>query len=231
MRITRISGIELSSACNLACSYCINPDLMTHPSRNAGIMSEEVFAQTLVLLGKTCKAGTQQEVWLNGNGEPLLDPDVVDRVRRTKEVIGHHGQVMMCSNGLPLSYSLALKLKEAGLDRLDISVHSPTHARAAIDIIKTVKIPCRLATGSVMEPHNWAGQIKRALVNHQPKLACAHLIEGRGYVQSEGVVSTCCLDYRHLGIIGSVFDSDILEREVKPYELCDSCHQYIPNRG
>ncbi len=56
-------------------------------------------------------------------------------------------------------------------------------------------------------------------------MQCDPLIDGRAYVQSEGDVVPCCYDYRNLGRIGHVFDQDILERELKPFALCETCHQ------
>ena len=45
-----ITTIELSSACNLKCLYCINRLLVKHPKRNAGIMTDGTFEKTMDLV-------------------------------------------------------------------------------------------------------------------------------------------------------------------------------------
>jgi len=62
-----------------------------------------------------------------------------------------------------------------------------------------------------------------------PKIVCHPLIEGRGYIQADGNITPCCYDYRDLGKYGTVFDKDILQKEIKPFALCKTCHQQIPN--
>jgi len=59
-------------------------------------------------------------------------------------------------------------------------------------------------------------------------MQCDPLIQGMGYISSEGWLTPCCYDYRLLGAYGHVNDKDLLEKEIKPYELCKTCHQAIP---
>ena len=109
MKIQTINTIELTNDCNLRCKYCIQP-LLDEGGRKREIMSDEVFYKSLELLKVLCDRGTQREVNLNGNGESTLDPDLPERIRATKDVVGDRF-VRMCTNGVNMTYSLAHILK------------------------------------------------------------------------------------------------------------------------
>ena len=197
--------------------------------KDKGIMTEVIFNYSLSLLKKLCDRGTQKEINLNGNGESFLDPDLVDRVKMVKDIIGER-EVALCTNGIDgFDTAKIMALKEAGIDRLDLSVHNAFAARKAVDILYQVQLPCFVNFGAVTQSHNWAGQLEEdRQVKVLPKIKCHPLIEGRGYIQRDGNITPCCYDYRDLGMFGSVIDDDILEKEIKPFELCKTCHQVIP---
>jgi hypothetical protein len=221
-----ITTIELSSKCNLSCLYCVNRKMSPH--RVPSIMSDEVFEASLGWLRRLCDLGTQREVNLNGNGESLLDPQIIERTAAVVKIMGHR-QVSFCTNGLLVTENLLRGLQEAGLRRMDVSAHSAYHARRAFDLMNKVGMGGVLATGAILQPHNWAGQLEPENdVTVRLSIQCDPLIEGRGYVQAEGDVVPCCYDYRSLGRFGHVLDGDLLKREIKPYELCFKCHQRIP---
>jgi hypothetical protein len=222
-----ITTIELSSACNLACKYCVNR-LMKWHDRSPKIMDDITFHASLEWLHRLCDLGTQQEVNLNGNGESLLDPQIVERTAAVIKVMGNR-QVSFCTNGMLVTEDLLRRLQDAGLKRMDVSAHRAYHARRTIDLLNKVGMQGVLATGAIVAPHNWAGQIEpEHSVTVRLKIQCDPLIEGRGYIQAEGDVVPCCYDYRSLGKFGHVYDEDLLKREIKPYSLCFTCHQIIP---
>jgi len=191
-------------------------------------MSDRIFDKTLELLQELCNRGTQMEVNMNGDGEAFLDPQLVKRVKRTKEIMGDR-RVCMCTNGVNMTYEVCKGLKDAGMDQLDLSPHSTVHARKAAQIMLKVGIPGVLNNGPIIYTHNWAGQLEpENQVDCMLKGRCDPLIEGRGYVLTEGNITPCCYDYRNLGVFGSVFDGDILSRPIRPYSLCRTCHQDIP---
>jgi len=223
-----ITTIELSNICNLKCQYCINRLLVKHPSRKPGIMTDWVFDKTLELLQELVNRGTQNEVNMNGDGESFLDPQLIKRVKRTKEVIGSR-HVCMCTNGVNMTYEVCKGLKDAGMDQLDLSPHSVPHARKAAQIMMQVGIPGVINDGIITHSHNWAGQLEpENQIECRVNLLCFPLMEGRGYVLTEGNITPCCYDYRNLGVFGSVFDDDILDHPIRPFELCKTCHQKIP---
>jgi len=223
-----ITTIELSSVCNLACKYCINRLLVKHPDRDAGIMTNSVFERSLHWLKILCDRGTQQEINLNGNGESCLDPDLTERIKRVRAVVDDR-RVCFSTNGVNMTRGLAKDLKDSGIDQIDLSIHSPFHVRRSAYIMHNAGLKGVVNLGAVLYSHNWAGQLEpENSIDVKLKIQCDPLIDGRGYIQSEGNVTPCCYDYRNLGVFGHVFDDDLLKREIKPYELCETCHQTIP---
>ena len=223
-----ITTIELSSVCNLSCLYCVNRLLKDDQSRSPGIMHYQTFDRSLYWLDRLCKQDTQKEVNINGNGESCLDPNLIMRARKVKNVVGNR-PVSFSTNGINMTYEIAKALAGTGIDQIDLSVHSPYHTRKAIQIMQKAGLKVGVNPGAVIMSHNWAGQLEpEHCVDINFNIQCDPLIQGRGYIQSEGNISPCCYDFRNLGTFGHVFDDDLLEKEIKPYELCETCHQTIP---
>ena len=213
-----IASIELTNACNLKCTYCVNR-LMPDNGRKYQILSDFHFDHTINVLSELCNRGTQQEVSMQGNGESFLDPQLFKRIARVKYILGSNRLVFMCSNGEILAgkdgEELAIKLKASGLDRCDLSIHRPDWARKAIQNLYKAGIPCIVNPGAITSPHNWAGQLpeeEQVPITVQG-VPCDPIAEGRGYVQSYGGVSPCCYDYRGWGSIGNIDDDKILDRQ------------------
>lgn len=225
-----ITTIELSSICNLKCLYCINRLMADEPSRRPGLMINDVFKATCDLLQKLCDQGTQREVNLNGNGESLLDWQLIDRIKIIREIMGPDRHIGLSTNGVLINKMIAKELCHSGLTQLDISPHNAYHARRAAYIMHETGMKNGIISlGCICMSHNWAGQLeKEHQINCILNNNCEPLLEGRGYVLSEGNITPCCYDYRNLGVFGTVFDEDILEKQIKPYELCHTCHQVIP---
>ena len=192
-------------------------------------MSDDVFYASLDIVKTLIKRGTQRELNLNGNGESTLDPDLPQRVRAVKDLMKDE-ILQFCTNGVGVTRELLIKLKDAGVDRIDVSPHSAFHARRVVEYLRQLGIPGVVNFGAILDSHNWAGQLPddAALDEVRIELPCHPLIEGRGYIQSEGNITPCCYDFRNLGVFGTVWDIDLLEREIKPFELCETCHQTIP---
>ena len=224
-----ITTIELSSICNLKCKYCVNRLLVKHPARSAGIMSDEIFAKSVIWLKLLCENGTQNEVNINGTGESCLDPNLIKRARIVKDIAGPDRRVGFCTNGLNMTHEMAKGLRDSGIDYVDLSIHSPWHTRKALGILSSVGIFGVVAFGAIVTSHNWAGQLEpENTVDINYKMQCDPLIQGMGYISSEGWLTPCCYDYRLLGAYGHVNDKDLLNKEIKPYKLCKTCHQAIP---
>lgn len=106
--------LSITDRCNLRCVYCMPKGGMTFFPRDQVLSQDEIIqlVKNFVALGIT-------KVRLTG-GEPLVRRDVVEIVRRIHE-IPEIEDISMTTNGLYLSRK-AHELREAGLDRLNISL-------------------------------------------------------------------------------------------------------------
>jgi cyclic pyranopterin phosphate synthase len=106
--------ISLTDRCNLRCVYCMPASGMHFMPRPELLTSEE-----LVLVVRAAAKAGFRKIRLTG-GEPSLRPDLIELVRAIKSVPGIE-HMAMTTNGLRL-HKTAAALKEAGLDRLNISI-------------------------------------------------------------------------------------------------------------
>lgn len=72
---------------------------------------------------------------------------------------------------------------------------------------------------------DWAGQLDWEVT--APASRCEWLAQGWSNILVDGRVSTCCLDASGVGVVGHV-DDEIGSLSVKPYSLCQPCHQQVP---
>ncbi|MFH1916139.1 MAG: GTP 3',8-cyclase MoaA [Nanoarchaeota archaeon] len=104
--------ISLTSRCNFACDYCHEEGYSTQ---------EEMSIAEIQRIVSHYAASGISRVKLTG-GEPMLRKDILDIIRVMKAVPGIR-EVSMVTNGYLLD-ELAMKLKEAGLDRVNIGCDS-----------------------------------------------------------------------------------------------------------
>lgn len=139
--------LSLTARCNLACRYCRpeNQDPRTLLTRQ----------QRLKLVGVAAQLGCRR-LRLTG-GEPLLAPGLVPLIQAVK-ALDLVEDVALTSNGVLLDRPLARRLKEAGLDRVTISLdgadpqavlrmgggHSFTQVLAAIGHAQAVGLPVKI---------------------------------------------------------------------------------------
>lgn len=105
---------SVTDRCNLNCRYC-NPlgrDLFL--TRDEVLRYEEMHRLVKVFVGLGIKA-----VRITG-GEPLIKKNIMDLIRMLKQIRGLE-ELTMTTNGVYLK-GIARQLKEAGLDRINISI-------------------------------------------------------------------------------------------------------------
>jgi cyclic pyranopterin phosphate synthase len=114
--------LSLTARCNLACPYCL-PDGQEPP----GLLSLE---QRLQVAGAAVALGASS-VRLTG-GEPLLHKEL-DALIGALQPLRSQGlqEIALTSNGLLLSAQRAQQLRDAGLDRLTLSLDGTTGASVA----------------------------------------------------------------------------------------------------
>ncbi len=104
--------IQLNTVCNFKCFFC--------HMEGTGINSASMSLDELESLARMAARFGIGKIKFTG-GEPTLRRDIVDIVRVTRKHID--GEISMTTNGTRLR-ALAGDLKDAGLDRINISLHS-----------------------------------------------------------------------------------------------------------
>ncbi len=111
-RTVKSMRIQVNTTCNFGCFFC--------HMEGTGVHSESLSAEEIERVVKVASKWGVNKVKFTG-GEPTLRNDILDIVRRTRKHIS--GNISMTTNGIMLP-KIAKDLKEAGLDRINISLHS-----------------------------------------------------------------------------------------------------------
>jgi radical SAM protein with 4Fe4S-binding SPASM domain len=102
--------IEVTNHCNLKCKGCLRENMM----RKKGYISYDTLLDALFV----CTDFEIEEIHLHHWGEPLLHPNILNIVK----IVSLTGfRVGFTTNGTLLTHDKLIELKEAGLDKLDIS--------------------------------------------------------------------------------------------------------------
>ncbi len=112
--------ISLTDHCNLRCVYCMPEDMTFRP--NAEMMQDD---EIMTLVRLFARLGFDK-IRLTG-GEPTVRARIVDIVRGIAETPGIRS-ISMTTNGILLG-KLARPLKEAGLERVNVSIDTLDPAR------------------------------------------------------------------------------------------------------
>lgn len=104
--------IQVNTTCNFGCFFC--------HMEGTGVNSESMTPDEIEKVVQTASKFGVNKIKFTG-GEPTLRRDIVEIVRRTRKHIS--GDISMTTNGVLLP-KLAKELKDAGLDRINISLHS-----------------------------------------------------------------------------------------------------------
>lgn len=123
-RVHRDLRLSLTDRCSLRCTYCMPADGVPWLAGSTLLTTDELVRLAHVAVGLGVR-----EVRLTG-GEPLLRPDVVDVVAALAELKTPDGplDLSLTTNALRLP-SLAAPLRDAGLDRVNISLDTLQRAR------------------------------------------------------------------------------------------------------
>lgn len=117
--VPKIIHIDLTGKCNFNCLHCRGRFSYDEISKN----------QVLKILGRISELWGNDLGWIElGGGEPLLYPHLYDVIRFIKKNTG--AKVLIVSNGSLFNESVADKLIEAGIDRIQFSldgVDAKTH--------------------------------------------------------------------------------------------------------
>ena len=104
--------VQVNTTCNFGCFFC--------HMEGTGIQANEMSTDQILRIIETAHKLGINKVKFTG-GEPTLRRDIVEIVRRTRSIIT--GDISMTTNGTRLK-QLASDLRKAGLDRINVSMHS-----------------------------------------------------------------------------------------------------------
>lgn len=116
--------IDICNACNLKCAFCFHSDsfAMQRANLQLGYMSFELFMKIINDMKGSWSGKKVKKLKLYSVGEPLLNPHVSEMVAYAKKA-----DVAECieitTNGTLLNEDINLRLIEAGLDILNISIN------------------------------------------------------------------------------------------------------------
>ncbi len=113
-RVHRDLRVSLTDRCNLRCTYCMPAEFNSWLPNESLLTTDEL----MTIIQIAVNAGIT-EVRLTG-GEPLLRPDIVEIVRQISK-LENPPKLSLTTNGIRLA-QLAKPLKEAGLERINVSL-------------------------------------------------------------------------------------------------------------
>ena len=113
--------VDPASVCNFRCGFCPTGDrpLIDDTGRWQGLMKMDVFKKAIDDLAEFDKP--IKVLRLYKEGEPLLNKKFPEMIRYAKQS-GHIEYIDTTTNGEPLNPELTIKIIEAGLDKINISV-------------------------------------------------------------------------------------------------------------
>ena len=218
--LTSLHQIEITSICNLRCSYCTWPK-MPRPKVH---MARETYGKALRWVRHFRDLGTQTELNLAGIGESTMHPDFVEYIRLAREAVGPHIRLVLATNGLLVTDEMAEALKPYDL-RIWVSLHRPEKAGPAIEILKRHGLLNGFSADPSTASINWAGQVEYHVSARRGP--CDWLTQGWAMAMADGRITTCCLDATGAGVVGTLDDAPDSIR-TRPYGLCKDCHLVPP---
>jgi MoaA/NifB/PqqE/SkfB family radical SAM enzyme/tetratricopeptide (TPR) repeat protein len=113
--------LNLSAACNLMCRFCAQT--WFHNDFARGHRLTHIDAEKLERILSDVEVGYPLHVDLQGDGEPLLQPDFKEIFALCREKFPF-SFIRVCSNGVPLTPSMSDFLVEGGLAWLNVSLNA-----------------------------------------------------------------------------------------------------------
>lgn len=217
--INSIHQIEITSRCNLRCSYCPSPNL----GRPKVDMEQHVFDRALQWVKHYVNVGTQSELNLAGIGESTIHPHFIEMLARARDLFPSI-KIIFATNGIQITEDQVREMAKYQPE-VWVSLHQPKKAAEAVSLYRKYGLLRGISVDPSINANNWAGQVQWK-TDFPGDMACQWLRGGLAMVMSDGRITTCCLDASGAGVIGHV-DNPIDSIQSKPYNLCKTCHQEI----
>jgi radical SAM protein with 4Fe4S-binding SPASM domain len=192
--------VELSSACQLSCSYCPRP-------RVSHQLPFELFKK---IVDEASLFG-HRSFSLHLFGEPLLHPRIIDCIRYLK---GRGHAVILTTNGILLE-RLYEKLRR--VDKIIWSYKKEVKVPEALKSWKNFTVRFFEKREDLSWPrfeirnyHNYGGQVSTARSTESLRHPCYHIWYAPS-VTSTGNIVICCADPEQKSVIGNIKNMTITE--------------------
>lgn len=224
-----IYTVEITSYCNMYCSYCPQPRMQ----RPKGHMSSETLERCISLFKVR---PNNNRLIIHHFGEPLMHPQLRDRLMQIAEAgldIEFSSNGLLLEENLPVLYSIPAKIV------VTLSVHQWANFHANV-YLKNLREWQQKVAGTNVEVrkvynvndtskdvvfHNWTGG--KDLGENRPD--CFFLRDNWGVVYWNGDIVNCCADSEGSGgIIGNVHDEAALSIQTREWGGCRTCTLFPP---
>lgn len=230
--LTSIHQIEVTSHCNLRCTYCPSPKLSKLRGKPSEHIAIDTYRRALEWAVHFHQRGTQGELSLTGIGETLLHPQWRLLVRLARQALPENF-ICFSTNGLLLDDDACAYLREHRV-AVFVSLHRPEKAGPAINAARRHGILVDTNASAATSSFDWAGLLADKWAVTAPSTVCEYLKTGWGVVLSDGRVTTCCLDATSAGVVGHV-DDEIGSLAIAPWGDgrvgCEACHEMVPTEA
>lgn len=108
--------IETTNLCNASCIMCPHSKV----ERNPSIMRNEIFYKVIEHLKEAAVKGKQ--IFMHKEGEPLLDPQIMERIAYADRMLGDYNEIGINTNAMLLDDKKAKQLLESGIGTVYFSV-------------------------------------------------------------------------------------------------------------
>jgi hypothetical protein len=244
----KIFQLESTNYCNGFCGYC--PTGKGTMTRKQGFVSMDVVERVCDIY-EPChqdvfpfnEIHAERTLELHHFGEPLLHPGIIRIVRYVRD---RGIKPILGTNGLLLSKTMILKLRDAGLDSFHIQWNrfSPLDeildAAARGGVVVIVLDRTEIADYTIERIKAGGGKVylKRrrnfgGFEDYEPGKEgdenCVWLKEDWKNVLWDGTVVTCCNDYDGVSNRGSILLPDGVQKN-EPFHYCEGCAGYSADR-
>lgn len=216
----QIYSIEITTCCNMRCSYCPQPSMLRTKEHMPLAVFEKILDYPIamnVVVGHML-------------GEALLHPDLLKMTQLCQERGLAFG---FSTNTLLLDLAELERLVAAGLSWLVISFHTP-QAQKWVNAIKQAFPELPVITSLLEIKHDWAGQVNSKLAkNIKTSGDCIFHAYNYATITAQGDIFACCMDAEGKTSLGSLFDYSpeefaLLNNDIWS-DLCDKCSMRTEN--
>jgi len=179
-------------------------------------MSMATLEQTMSWLDKGMKYAIPLHLHLFG--EPLMHSEFVNMAKWIQETYHPKVPLSFSTNATLVTPQWANKLATVDWAWITLSPHEPWAVAKALVSLQSRGIKVEQQGGP---DHGWAGQVEHP---NEWRTRCEFEGHGKVVVRWNGDVALCCITDGPEGVIGTVWDEDLMEKEHMAFELCEKCH-------